>query len=249
MSRIAKAKTARRAPRAIIIGDDIRIPDWVVDFDSFRRWTHSAKFPRHGRIDYLAGEIWIELGLDSGLVPPDKASSSQVILGRSAGQRGNGNNLAGAKPRPANKAHALPVVIDEQVRIPGWVVDLESFDRWACSDEFPEHGWISYLGGEIWVDLSMEEFAHNKIKSEIVAVLHAMVKLLLLGHLFQDRFRLRGPRSGVSHEPDGMFVSFKTLESGRARLIEGSQQQFIQLEGIADMVLEVIAVARFARTP
>ena len=32
-----------------------------------------------------------------------------------------------------------------QVQIPADVVDLESFRRWAKSDEFPEHGWFSYL--------------------------------------------------------------------------------------------------------
>jgi hypothetical protein len=44
------------------------------------------------------------------------------------------------------------------VQIPDWVEDLESFRRWAHSDEFPETGRICYLDGEVWVDMSKEQF-------------------------------------------------------------------------------------------
>ena len=54
------------------------------------------------------------------------------------------------------------IVIAEKVRIHAWVVDLESFRRWARSDEFPRRGWFSYLHGELWVDLSMEQVLDRK---------------------------------------------------------------------------------------
>jgi Uma2 family endonuclease len=40
---------------------DVTVPDWVSDRDSFLRWTADETFPEHGRIDYLAGEIWIDM--------------------------------------------------------------------------------------------------------------------------------------------------------------------------------------------
>ena len=78
-----------------------------------------------------------------------------------------------AENQPARRCN---VVIGEEVCVPGWVNDLESYRRWAYSDEFPEHGWISYLNGEIWVDLSMEElFTHNQVKTEYTVALGGLV--------------------------------------------------------------------------
>lgn len=42
------------------------------------------------------------------------------------------------------------------VSIPTWVVDLESFRRWCDADDFPEHGRVWYLKGEVWIDMSKE---------------------------------------------------------------------------------------------
>jgi hypothetical protein len=44
------------------------------------------------------------------------------------------------------------IVIADQVRIPSWVSDQESFRRWSRSDDYPEKGWVSFRDGEIWVD-------------------------------------------------------------------------------------------------
>lgn len=48
------------------------------------------------------------------------------------------------------------IVLEESIRIPTWITDLDSFRRWARSDEFPEHGWYSYLDGDLWADPSLE---------------------------------------------------------------------------------------------
>jgi Uma2 family endonuclease len=39
----------------------IRIPPWVVDHESFRRWVRSEEFPEKGRICYLNGEVWADM--------------------------------------------------------------------------------------------------------------------------------------------------------------------------------------------
>src|SRR5262249_2256123 len=43
---------------------------------------------------------------------------------------------------------------DDRIQIPNWVVDLDSFRRWAEDDGFPEKGQLSFLRGDVWVDLS-----------------------------------------------------------------------------------------------
>lgn len=63
--------------------------------------------------------------------------------------------------------------LNESVRVsvPDWVVDLESFRRWADADDFPETGRIWFLQGEVWVDMSKEQiFTHVGVKTEIAAV-------------------------------------------------------------------------------
>jgi Uma2 family endonuclease len=48
--------------------------------------------------------------------------------------------------------------------------------------------------------------------------------------------------AGVSNNPDGTFVTWETLDAGRARLIprKNRQGQFIEIEGTTDWLLEVV---------
>jgi len=102
----------------------------------------------------------------------------------------------------------VPILLEESVRIPADIVDLESFRRWARSEQFPEYGWFSYLHGEIWVDLSMEQlFTHNQVKIASPWCSGTLVEndksgLLLLGSGTAEQ-----PRCGLSTEPDGVFVT------------------------------------------
>ncbi len=42
----------------------VRVPAWVRDFDSFVTWMHSDEFPEDGRIDFLNGEVWIDVTME-----------------------------------------------------------------------------------------------------------------------------------------------------------------------------------------
>lgn len=113
------------------------------------------------------------------------------------------------------------VVVSDEVRIPDWVKDLKSFRRWAWSGEYPERGWVSYLNGEIWVDMSMEQlFTHNQVKTEYTVVLGSLVRTEALGYFFADRVLLSNRSADLATEPDGPFVSFESLESEKIRFIE-----------------------------
>jgi len=134
------------------------------------------------------------------------------------------------------------VVLMDKVRIPGWVVDLESFRRWARSDSCPERGWFSYLAGELWVDLGMEQlFSHNAVKTEYTIVLGGLVRSEGQGYFFSDRVLLTNPEAELSTEPDGSFVSYEALRTEQVRLIEGAAEGYVEVEGTPDMVLEIIS--------
>lgn len=137
----------------------------------------------------------------------------------------------------------MRVFLEEQaIRVPAWVNDLESFRRWSDDDEFPESGRISFLLGEVWIDMSKEQlFFHNDVKSEINTVLRTFVRTNRLGRYFTDGAFLSSEIAGVSNQPDGVFVSKASLSEERVQAVEGRSEGHVELEGSPDMVLEVVS--------
>jgi len=130
------------------------------------------------------------------------------------------------------------------VQVPGWVRDLASFRRWVHSGEYPEKVRICYLAGEIWVDLSMEDFfPHNQLKNEFAFVLTGITKSQRSGRFIPDGMLVTNVAADLSCEPDGMFVSRKSWDAGRVRLVEGKEGKQIELEGTPDMALQIISAS------
>jgi Uma2 family endonuclease len=130
------------------------------------------------------------------------------------------------------------------VSIPTWVVDLESFRRWADADDFPEDGRAWYLQGEVWIDLSKQQiFTHVLVKTEFTAVLSNLVKTASLGLFLGDGVLLSNSAADICGVPDALFVSQATLESDRVHLVEGWEAGHVELEGAPDMVLEVVSAS------
>ncbi len=44
-----------------VIDGKISVPFWVVDIDSFRRWTDEDDFPKKGSVWWLCGEVWADM--------------------------------------------------------------------------------------------------------------------------------------------------------------------------------------------
>jgi Uma2 family endonuclease len=136
------------------------------------------------------------------------------------------------------------VVEREAVTIPGWVDDLESFRRWARSEEFPETGRICYLEGEVWVDISKEQFfSHNQVKNEFNITLGGLIKTIRVGRYIPDGMLLTNEDADLAAQPDAAFVSYETTRLGRIRLVEGVEEGYVELEGMPDMVLEIVSTS------
>lgn len=133
------------------------------------------------------------------------------------------------------------VIESDQVSVPEWVTDLDSFRRWADSEDFPETGRICYLNGEVWVDMSKEQlFTHVDVKTEIVGVLRPLVKAARLGRLLGDGVFLSNVDANFAAVPDAVFISHAALQD-RVRLLEGKKGGYVEMEGAPDMVLEVVS--------
>jgi Uma2 family endonuclease len=153
-----------------------------------------------------------------------------------------------SKTRPAtadndrNPLLTTCVVEDETIHIPGWVVDLTSFRRWVHGDDFPETGRICFLDGEVWVDMSKEQFfSHNQARSEYNIVLGGLCRASKRGRYVPEGMLLTHVAANLTAQPDGCFFFHETLSSGRLRLVEGKKGGFVELEGTPDMALEVVS--------
>lgn len=51
-------------PSIILAGDDVRIPAGVHVLDAFRRWCQGREFPERGRIDYLQGDVEVDMSTE-----------------------------------------------------------------------------------------------------------------------------------------------------------------------------------------
>ena len=141
-------------------------------------------------------------------------------------------------------ALATFVIDSDSVCIPDWVEDLTSFRRWAHSERFPEKVPICFLKGEVWVDMSKEQFfSHNQIKSEYGFVLTGLAKAAKSGRYIPDGMLLTNVEADLSCNPDGAFATYDCFRTDRIRLIEGAEDGCVELEGTPDMVLEVVSTS------
>ncbi len=139
---------------------------------------------------------------------------------------------------------ASSVVFEEQIEIP-MVRSLAEFRAWATSDDFPERGRIDFLAGRIEVDMSPEDlFCHSTLRIEIIRVLAGITKRPGVGSLFSESSRVSCPAADLSVEPDIVFVSEESLESGRVRLVpkaSGEPDRYVELEGPPDLIVEIVS--------
>ncbi len=145
---------------------------------------------------------------------------------------------------------ASSVIFEERVEIP-YFRSLAEFRAWALSDGFPERGRIDYIGGRIEVDMSPENlFFHGSIKTEVVGELRDVVRSAGGGYLFSDRTRVSSPHADLSAEPDVVYLSAETIDSGRVRLVPsagGEADGYVEIEGAPDLVVEIVSDSSVAK--
>ena len=129
----------------------------------------------------------------------------------------------------------------DHVKIPLWVIDLDSFRAWVDRDDFPEKGRIDYIKGEVWVDMSKEQiFTHAAVKNEFNIVVGSMVKHGRLGLYLPAGVLLSNVDADIAVKPDAVFASHAARQD-RVHLLEGTKGGYDEMEGSPDMVLEVVS--------
>lgn len=136
----------------------------------------------------------------------------------------------------------MPGVVFEDVRlvIPGGVKDFDTFTAWTRTPHFPTHARLCYIADRIWMDSSREQyFTHNRLKIRIASVLDGFTVGQALGDVFGDRARVNVSETGLSAEPDVVFVSFDARRTGRVALSAGPVS--VSIDGPAEVVVEVVS--------
>ncbi len=136
------------------------------------------------------------------------------------------------------------IVFEERVRIPADIFSLQEFRRWAHSDAFPETGRVSYLAGEVDIDMSPEELTtHNQAKTDVTGDLRVLVRRHRLGNVFSDGAMLVNEAADLSTAPDAMFCSIESYRSARVKYVERREgsQRYIEVTGSPDLVIEVVS--------
>jgi Uma2 family endonuclease len=143
------------------------------------------------------------------------------------------------------------VMIADQLEIPLSVRSLRDFRRWMRSQSFPDSGRIDYIGGNIEVDMSPEQFfSHGGPKTALAQVLAALIHSQKLGYLRIDRMRFVNRQADLSCEPDLVFVTYDSVQSKRVRMIpdkKGRPDSCLELEGAVDLVVEIISQSSVAK--
>jgi Uma2 family endonuclease len=155
-------------------------------------------------------------------------------------------------PRPARQLdvpmiQAYPLTFvsnDWTLVIPAEAHTMAGFREWASADDFPERVRVTFLQGEIIVDMSNEDMEdHVNPKGEITSVLTVLCKNLKIGKVYPDGLLLTNPDAGISNNPDALFFSYSALEDRRVRPVpkKGREQKYRELEGTPDWVLEIVS--------
>ena len=129
------------------------------------------------------------------------------------------------------------------IAVPDFAGSLTGFRQWARSDTFPNHGSISFINGEVLVDMSPEKLhSHNKVKAEVSRVVGNLVKQFDLGEHFCDGAWVTDDDAGLSTEPDDSFVSWESFRSGRVSIVPtADEEDGLELRGGPDWILEVVS--------
>src|SRR5436305_14370400 len=102
------------------------------------------------------------------------------------------------KPMQPSAPTRPPTQSQARLRVPVSACTLAGFRAWARSADFPAHGHVSFLGQELWIDMSPERLdSHNKVKTEVTRVLANLVAEGDLGNFYSDRTLLAHEQAGL----------------------------------------------------
>ena len=135
-------------------------------------------------------------------------------------------------------------VAETPVSIPDSALTLSGFCDWTQSDDFPSTGRISFLDGEVFVDMSPEDLAtHNQVRRGLYKGWERFLDQFDIAMLIVDGMLLLNDDANLGTEPDGLLCLYESIRTGRVEyreVVEGSDRA-VEVRGTADLVAEVVS--------
>ncbi|HUY32779.1 MAG TPA: Uma2 family endonuclease [Pirellulales bacterium] len=136
------------------------------------------------------------------------------------------------------------ITIDGHLRVPADIDSLQKFREWVHADDFPEKMRVSYIAGDVEVQMSPEnaEF-HGKPKVQLIMRLALLIEEREIGDLYTDSMMLVCPEADLATEPDVVFCSYDAQRAGRVRASEwvAGSGNLVEIVGAPDLVVEVVS--------
>ncbi len=130
------------------------------------------------------------------------------------------------------------------IDVPLSALDLAGFREWAHSDEFPETGRVSFLNGEIFVDMSPEDLTtHNQVKLGLYSGWERHVDEFDVGEVIVDGMLLINEEADLGTVADGLLCLYESIRTGRVRyreVVEGSER-YVEVTGSPDIAAEIVS--------
>lgn len=125
---------------------------------------------------------------------------------------------------------------------------LDEFRAWCLSDDYPEKARVAYFRGQLEIDVAGQTVGdHGEVIIAIVVALSTLVREHDLGSLTDQLTRVSLPTADLSCEPDVVFVSHESLESGRVAETPKANRPEVGVEfvGPPDLIVEVVSDSSF----
>lgn len=135
-------------------------------------------------------------------------------------------------------AHPLD---DITLEVPPEAHTLAGFRAWVFSNDFPEKRRLSYIQGQVILDLSMEEIqTHAAVKTEIGGVLWNLKREVDYGDLYINGVLVTNEEADVSNSPDMVAVFWESLDADLVRYVRRKNKD-LEINGSPDWLMEIVS--------
>lgn len=118
---------------------------------------------------------------------------------------------------------------------------LAGFRQWVLSPEFPEKLSVTYLKGEVYLDMSKEEIrTHAAVKTAVAGTMFKVNEEMDFGDLYINGVLVSNEAADVANNPDAVALFWESLDKGRVRYLSRKGRD-LEIEGSPDWVLEIVS--------
>ena len=150
-----------------------------------------------------------------------------------------------ALQRPPARFIGNGFVVDDDVagliHVPRSAHTLAGFRKWVLSDALPEKLRVTFIRGEIYLDMSKEAIrTHAAVKTAVAGAMFNLNQVADFGDLYINGVLVTNVPAEVSNNPDMVGVFWDSLEAGRVRYVAKKEHE-MEIEGSPDWVLEIVS--------